>query len=175
MKKKRKGRMLTEHAKKRLKERVQYPIAIESITKAIKTKTLLPIKRESISRTIYYGMVENCPIKLVYSKTLKKIITILPLEYDYSFNFITQLNDYIYSITIFPDCYIETENPSMLTVFKKFDNLLCNWGLCKKSTKENFHDIFSLAWEGYKKFRGEKQHAEIKTYQESCKFKCYQT
>lgn len=137
------------HAVQRLYERVTAPEKTLNNILKIGIEDLNPVKKKTRTRTICYGKIEEIPIKLIYSKKTKKIITVLPFNYDYEFEFSIKFKNNVYRIIIYPDCYMETENPYLMTVLEKVDDT-GNWKPIKKTTL--FKQLFNLAWEQYNIF-----------------------
>lgn len=136
------------HAKDRLCERVNCPISHKTIAKEIGLDKHFSVKKLTNSRTLCYVVIDGTPVKIVYSKSCKKVVTILPFKFDYQYDFDMEVNGNSFRITIFPDCFMETDNPYLLTRFYKLDNAGA-WSKCKMSCDTPFQIIFQSAWEKY--------------------------
>lgn len=140
------------HLMRRIKERVSSIVPIKEIEGNLDHSKIRFAKKLTNSRSLGYIVVNETPIKLIYSKTAKNIITVLDIHNDFEF----PENDYIrhhemssgnsYRIRLFPDAYLETENSKALTIFEILEN---NEWREKKKTGPIFDKIFQIAWELY--------------------------
>lgn len=154
---KRKRKML-DHAKRRLLERYSYPDAYK-VMKEVENKNIQYAKRLTTNRSLIYLKVpeHNLPIKAVYQRKTKKIITILSMDLDYEI--ITQINykENLYNLKFYPDCFYSTKNAVVLTEFTIFKNN--EYIECSK--RENlFNEIYYLAWREYLKGINENEKQE---------------
>lgn len=94
-----------------------------------------------------YGIVDNKPIKLIYSKKTKKIVTVLTMYWEYSIpGQEIELNENRYYIQLFPDCFLETNDPRKLTIFKKYEN---NNLIEYDKNNIEFEEVFYIVWKKY--------------------------
>lgn len=140
------------HLIKRIKERISAVIPIKELEGNLNHDNIMFAKKLTNSRSLGYIVVNNIPIKLIYSKTVKTAITVLEIHNDFEY----PENDYIryhemssgnsYRIRIFPDAYLETENSKALTIFEILEN---NEWREKRKTGSIFDKVFQIAWELY--------------------------
>lgn len=140
-----------EHAKDRYIERYNLSdISMKKIADMIKNGTkLLYAKRLTTSRSLTYMPVDNEVIKFIFDRKKRKIITILPwvdifkITIDF---FSTYYNNRAYSVTLYPDAYLETKNKNVLDT-----NIVCPYQDNEKI--EYFHPyygkLFDIAWKNY--------------------------
>lgn len=145
------------HVLKRIKERVGTHINPSKIEGNLKHEDIIFIKKVSCSRSIGYLIIDNTPIKIVYGKECKKVITVLPLNYDFEFPkgeewFKTEYNNKLYRMKIFPDCYIETENKRTMTKFEIQNRETMEWKE-KKYVNDIFTHIFNAVWKQYEDYK----------------------
>jgi hypothetical protein len=164
MRKKKKVRFI-KHAKERLRERCTSIISHIRIAEAIRKGECHSVKKLTNTRSLYYLKIDNTPIKVIYQKKEAKIITLLPLNYEYETEFFEiNENGNLYRIKLFPDCYIETHNPSMMTIFEKFTSETNEWLIYNKRN-ETFLNIFKNTWNEY--FENGKNKSKTEN-QETC-------
>lgn len=149
-----------DHPYGRLKERTSRPISPKKINESLSKNQGTFAKRTTNTRSIVYLKVDDIPLKIVVARNNNKVVTILPINYLYELEEVTvELDDKMYKIKIFPDCYYETENPRIMTQFWiKTEN---GWQKARMK-KHPFEYIFNLVWNVYKEcfFRKE----EMQTY-----------
>jgi len=138
-----------KHAKERLNERINSLLSIRSVIRAIKNKTIKRVANLPNSRILIYGKVDGCPVKVVFSTKNKKIITFLPFNYEYEFEFIAPDGNDVYRIIIYPDCYMVTGDKRRLTKFMAWDSLAEGWKMVALSDQFNFTTVFNAAWGHY--------------------------
>jgi hypothetical protein len=153
-----------KHLIKRIKERVGTHICQSDLEDNLDHSKIMFAKKLTNSRSLAYIVINETPIKIIYSKECKKIITVLTINHTfefpkYDYYYFTK-NGNRYRMKIFPDAYMETENPKALTIFEIWDHTLDNWRTKKKSSK-SFEEIFKLAWGFYE----EREKARITTSQ----------
>ena len=131
------------------RERVSIPTSVDTVLLALQNNKFVTVKKSTNTRNLLYGVVNGCPMKIIYSKRTKKIITFLPIQYPYCLKWKEyEFNNKKYRIKIYPDCYLETDDSRMLTKFEVFDPIEGVWKPKKKS--ENvFGVIFLYAWNEY--------------------------
>jgi hypothetical protein len=137
-----------------MKERIGYYIE----EKDLSLKKINFSRKSTNSRSIGYTVVNETPIKIVYSKSIKKIITILPMNYAFQhppmeenngwFEYLSDDNNNAYRIRIYPDCYIESEDSRCMTLFEIWNDKNGCWETKKKINKI-FNEIFGMAWRYY--------------------------
>lgn len=153
---------LINHAKQRLKERVSTTITKEDIQKHLKLKNITYVRKLTISRSLGYCKINDHPVKLIITKNGHKIITVLPLNYEYECDWYYVLtNGKQFRIKIFPDCFKETEDKRKLTQFQKFNPVTEEWENAKMLLKNYFEIIFDTAWKEYEKNKITKKTKEI--------------
>jgi len=147
---KRKFYKMTNHSVERFVERYNYNFSKKKIEEALKYRKLIPVKRVTNTRTLYYGKIEEQPIKAIVNHN-KIIVTVLPFieSYELDFVYFNVIDEDKFRIKIFPDCYLETKNSRLLTIFEKY-NLDNNvYEKCKMKKKLFFDPIFNLVWDSY--------------------------
>ena len=141
---------ILDHAKKRINERVDSSISIQDIQSVLTRRGITSgrvtfARKDTNSRTIIYGETEKGPFKAVYSRKHKLIITILPMKYIFKTDWIyINYNQKQYRMILYPDCYMETKNPKMMTKFEIFEDNY--WLLCGRK-EPLFTEIFCQALE----------------------------
>ena len=137
---------LVPHARERLKER----FGMEVLNSDLVDVDMSVVQMVSHTRSIGYMIVKEKPVKFVYSKSCKKIVTILPMEYDFEVDgwFEYQNCTCKYRVKLFPDCYITTEDPTVLTQFEVLKPQSKTWEACSKSIPM-FQTVFNEAWKEY--------------------------
>lgn len=140
------------HLVRRIKERVSSVIPIKEIEGNLDREKIMFAKKLTNSRSLGYIIVNDIPIKLIYSKVSKNVITVLEIHNDFEF----PKNDYIfhhimgsgnaYRIRIYPDAYLETDNSKVLTIFEILDSGI--WRE-KKKIGPVFDEVFKIAWDYY--------------------------
>lgn len=153
---------LVNHAVKRLRERVSNTITKEEIQKALKIKNIHYVKKFTNSRSLGYCEINGIPVKLIITKNGHKVITVLPLNYEYECDwYYVFTNEKRFRIKIFPDCFYETEDKRKLTRFQRFNEEKQQWIEIKMTLKNNFENIFDTAWGAYEKNKTAKETKEI--------------
>jgi len=130
--------------------RIQAPISKHDIKRAIDRNDYKSIKKVSVARRLAYVTIDKYIIKIIMDRNTKDIITIIPMNYQYKKEYKILLNENLYKLTLFPDCYIETSDCRMLTSLHVFDNKLCEWELIKLKGKI-FQSLFNICWYCYNK------------------------
>jgi len=141
---------LTNHSKQRIRERCDN-ISHKRIQTIFKTSNIKPVKKITVTRSLYYTKTNNQGVKALINKD-GVIVTVLPLRLDYDFH-VKYEN---YSITIFPDCFMETNNPILLTEFKKLNPVTLDYEDIPKRKTNNFQEVFAYAWNLYLEKQNEK-------------------
>lgn len=142
------------HVLQRFKERVGCHIPAKLIEENLDHKQIIFAKKLTNSRSLCYMIIDDTPIKFVYSKECKKVITILPIHYDFQYPKNDEWFEYLaddnkaYRIKIYPDCYQETCNRRALTKFEVWNDRLMIWKP-KKNDDALFHLIYDIAWKWY--------------------------
>jgi hypothetical protein len=143
------------HLFRRIRERIGTQVCQTDIEKNLDHNKIKFAKKVSHSRSIGYIIINDIPIKIVYSKTCKKAITVLPIHYDFCypkneewFEYLHPENNNAYRIRIYPDAYLEADNPRSLTEFEIWNNTEMKW-LPKKKIGGTFNFVFHLAWQYY--------------------------
>jgi len=144
-----------KHAIRRIKERVSSIIPQKDLEDNLDHNKIMFTKKLTNSRSLCYIILRDIPIKFIYSKIKKKIITILPIYHDFIFPYDNNewfeyfsTNNEAYRIKIFPDAYLETEDNKSLTLIEKWNDRLNQWEKEKKNS-EIFDTVFSVAWRFY--------------------------
>ena len=143
---------LIDHARQRIKERLDPDIKEQDILAVLTRKSISENKitfarKETCSRTIIYGQTEKGPFKAIYSKKCKAIITILPMNYIFKTDWIyVNHKEKKYRIIIFPDCLMETHDKKIMTQFEIFENNY--WLTCGKK-EPLFTEVYDLAVEQF--------------------------
>lgn len=140
------------HLIKRIKERVSSVIPIKELEGNLDHSKIMFAKKLTNTRSLGYMVVDDIPIKLIYSKISKNVITVLEIHNDFEFPKDDYLRHYnestgnLYRIRVFPDAYLETDDPKALTIFHIFENEI--WRE-KKKMGPIFDHIFNMAWKKY--------------------------
>jgi len=135
--------IFNNHSTERFFERTSLNSTKKQIAKAIINKQITPFKRINVTRSMTYIHVNKEIIKTVMHRKKNKIITILPWKSIYQYIIkleITQYQSGVYTIHLFPDCYLETNKPNALTKIyrENIENIEYNHPL--------FNTIFNIAW-----------------------------
>jgi hypothetical protein len=136
------------HALDRYYERTDLDITKGQILRAVENGNITYAKRISASKSLVYAMVNNNQVvKLVLSKTNKKILTVLPWRsiFKQMLRFQDDHFNGLFEVTLYPDCYLETNASHALTKIYKIhpDN-------AREPIPFNhpfFAGLFKIAWD----------------------------
>lgn len=128
--------------------RTKAPISKFDIKKNIDNGNYKVIKKVSVARRLAYVYVDNYIVKIIMDKNTKDIITIIPINYQYKKEFDFDINKKRYKLILFPDCYMETLDCRMLTIFQIL-NKNNEWEPIKMKGKL-FQSLFNMCWLQYK-------------------------
>jgi len=150
------------HANQRYFERVHPDTASKKdIVKALQHPSNVEyIKRLTEGRSMVYIHLPNDNIvKAIINKRKKEIVTILPWKDIYKIEIpIHNLINY-YIVDFYPDCFLETNNPSTLNKIKKYQYANFMYEYIEYNNSD-FEPIILKAWEKYEKNNPEKETKE---------------
>ena len=141
------------HLIKRIKERISSVIPIKELEGNLNHSRIMFAKKLTKTRSLGYMVINNVPVKFIYSKISKKIITVFKIYHDFEFPVDGYLefhsceeDDKSYRLKLYPDAYIETGDPRALTIFETLEN---NEWTEQKKMGEIFFKLFLVAWGHY--------------------------
>jgi hypothetical protein len=140
---------LVPHAEQRMQlpERISQDVTKEDIISTIKSGNFTFARRESNTRSLIYGETNNEePFKAIYSRKDDMVITFLPICHTFKTNwFYFLFRKNVYRLQLFPDCYLESDNPNIMT---KFELWIPREQIFEETTKrgEVFIPLFDLVW-----------------------------
>jgi hypothetical protein len=111
-------------------------------------------KRCSNSKSLAYIPIGTKIIKVILNRKRNVLVSILPWKEDFTYHATFQseyYNNNIYTVAIYPDCYIETNNRSTLTEIRDIS------GETSKEIKYNhpfFEGLFNIVWKEYCNIKG---------------------
>ena len=154
---------LTKHADHRYFDRSNQNISRKDLIKYIGNGGQIHYaKRMTSTRSLAYIPIKNEVFKVIINRKSKCIVSILPFKDEY----IKRLKVYseyydnkIYLIELYPDCYMETNEPHALTqifiVTDKNNELL-------HFEHPFFNGLFNAAWKIYLGMKGLMKNEQIK-------------
>lgn len=141
------------HVMKRMRERISSLISVKELEENLNHDNIMFAKKLTNSRSLCYIIINNIPIKFIYSKISKKAITVLEMHSDFEFpkEGYAEFHSYekntdSYRIKIYPDAYSETENPLSLTKFEILEN---NEWIEKRKVGDIFAKLFLVTFCSY--------------------------
>jgi hypothetical protein len=146
--------IFTNHSTERFFERTALNVTKKQIAKAITNNQITYFKRINATRSLAYIHANKEVIKVVIHRKKDKIITILPWKSIYQYRIelkVVKYNNKIFRVNLFPDCYLETKKPNVLTkIFEKHnkDQYFNQEGYTKiRFNHPLFDPVFKLAWD----------------------------
>lgn len=106
-----------QHTKIRYYDRTNMVHSIDQIKSEIQKKgdNIYFAKRLTQNKSLIYVDIDKIIYKLIWSRDKKIINTFLPMKYDFKYSDVIFIDNDAFSVTIFPDCYSETDRKEALT------------------------------------------------------------
>jgi hypothetical protein len=149
--------IFNSHSTERFYNRTALNTTKKQIANSITNNQLVPFKRINTTRSMIYIHVNKEVIKTVMHRKKRKIITILPWKSIFHYNIKLEIHDghsnRIFSVDLYPDCFLETKKPNALTEIHKQDLGYSYDYYSQPSYEKIKHDhplfkkVFIKAWE----------------------------
>jgi len=158
---------IADHALDRYFERTDTDISPKEIAEAVKQNNFTYFKRLTPTRSMAYVNVikphlEEEVFKIVLNRKSKTIITILPWKSIYFKRYGIEMEKYskMFTVELYPDCYLETEKPQALTAIYEHKNYRINDN--KEPVQLNYNHplfeiVFNATWETFEGFNNAHQ------------------
>jgi hypothetical protein len=132
------------HAITRFFERTDLEVTRNQIMRAIEGGNIAYAKRLSATRSLAYTLVGENVVKLIIGKGTKKVISIIPWKSIFKEVVNISSENKNYEVTIFPDCYMETNCKHALTKVFRIHGDGAREPI--PYNHPNFDHVFNVAW-----------------------------